>query len=119
MLRILIVFYVLYVFAKIYSKISMINSQNHCGTHCLRDMSLFWGLVLNDRNFLAQQGAPAEVYSYGMEYILMTLATFSGILVAHTFIPLYLRLNINSVYEVRHIPSPDVFVRLQPRVVYI
>ena len=44
---------------------------------------------------------PAEVYVYGVEYVLMVVGSFASLLVAFTFIPLYLRLNIHSVYEVR------------------
>ena len=44
---------------------------------------------------------PAEVYVYGIEYILFAVGAWAGVLVAFTFIPIYFRLDIQSVYEVR------------------
>ena len=43
---------------------------------------------------------PAEVYTNGVEFTLHALACWGHFLGIVTFVPLYLRLNIQSIYEV-------------------
>lgn len=43
---------------------------------------------------------PAEMYLYGTEYALHAFSTWGHLLAIVTFVPLYLRLGIHSIYEV-------------------
>ena len=43
---------------------------------------------------------PAEVYEYGPEYMLGVFSAWGYLLGIVTFLPLYMRLNVKTVFEV-------------------
>lgn len=47
-------------------------------------------------------GTPAEIYNFGTQYWVMTLATIAGgFVIAIVYLPVFTTLRFSSVYEVR------------------
>ena len=60
-------------------------------------------LVVTYTSGISQLGKPAEVYQYGIQYVLGIIGIGVGLFVPMvTFIPLLFRLKVTSAYEVRY-----------------
>ena len=58
---------------------------------------------------------PAEVYEYGPEYMLGAFSFWGCLLVTFTFLPLFMRLKVTSVFEVGDAISPSFFTHCYTR----
>ena len=71
-----------------------------------REMSWFpvaISLVVTYTSGITQMGKPAEVYQYGIQYIMSIFGLGFGVFVPMvTFVPLLFRLKLTSAYEVRY-----------------
>lgn len=46
-------------------------------------------------------GTPSEIYSFGTQYWFIVIAIWlSGVVVAYVYLPVFLKLQVNSSYEV-------------------
>ena len=71
------------------------------GGRRLRWFPLAVSLLVSYNSAVSQLGKPAEVYLYGMQYILGVFGTILAVIIsAFTFVPLLYKLKLTSSYEV-------------------
>lgn len=69
----------------------------------MRCLPVSLSLIASFQSAVAIIGVPAEIYSNGTQYWFIGCAYILGLLIpAHVFIPVFYRLRLSSVYQVRY-----------------